>query len=194
MVTRIRKSWFTLARHEDPPTDPPTDPPGATPPADPPADPAPTDDLGDAGKRALDAERKARREAEARAKTNEDAAARLKELEDAQKSEQERLQEAKDTAERERDDARVEIARLRVMTDLKLDADLEQFLTARDENGLREQAATLKAKFDAAGPRVPEPDPGQGAGKTPPGEVDMREASPEDVKRELRKLGARSYG
>lgn len=47
-------------------------------------------DLGDAGKKALDAERKARRDAEKRAR---DLEARIKEFEDRDKSEVEKLQE-----------------------------------------------------------------------------------------------------
>lgn len=193
MVTRPRTTWFHLARHEDPPADPPTDPQGATPPADPTPDPVPDEPLGDAGKRALEAERKARREAEARAKSNEEAAAKLKEIEDAQKDEKQRLEEAKTAAETAADEARTEVLRLRVMATEGLDAELEEFLTAKDEDGLKAQAAKLKERLAAQAPRVPAPDPGQGAGKTPPGEVDMRTATKEERDAALRKLGVRSF-
>lgn len=55
-----------------------------------PADGKPPADLGDAGKRALESERSARREAEKQAK---ELAARLKELEDRDKSETDKLRE-----------------------------------------------------------------------------------------------------
>ena len=60
-----------------PPTDPPAPPPEADPPA--PGDPGYPDGLGDAGKKALDAERAARRAADQAAK---DAAAKLKAAQD----------------------------------------------------------------------------------------------------------------
>lgn len=55
--------------------------------------------LGDAGKKALDEERKARRDAEARLKELEPLAKKAKELEDAQKSESEKLNEKLTLAE-----------------------------------------------------------------------------------------------
>lgn len=91
-------------------TDPPAgDPPAADPkPADPPpadpkpADPKPDDGLGEGGKAALDAERKARRDAEKRAK---DAEAKLKAKEDAELSETERLKKRADELEGKADTA-----------------------------------------------------------------------------------------
>jgi len=67
----------------DPPKDPPTDPP---------ADP---DALGDAGKRALEAERQKARDEKKRA---DDLAAKLAEIENAGKSELQRLQEQAEQA------------------------------------------------------------------------------------------------
>lgn len=61
-----------------------------------PSQPSPPGDesqLGDAGKRALEAERAARRDAEARLKDLEPLAAKAKELEDAAKSNEQRLSE-----------------------------------------------------------------------------------------------------
>lgn len=89
-----------------PPTQPPATPPAAQPPAapapqpaaTPPADPASQGDpgqLGDAGKRALEAERQARRDAEAQAK---ELAAKVQQFEDANKSETQRLAEQAQTA------------------------------------------------------------------------------------------------
>lgn len=64
------------------PADPPADPPQGDPPADPPA--GPDDDLGDAGKRALAAERKRAKDAEKALKAAND---RLAKLEEANQSE-----------------------------------------------------------------------------------------------------------
>lgn len=78
--------WRLIAGAQDPPANdpPPTnDPPKNDPPQ---SDP---DDLGEAGKRALAAEREARAAAETRAK---DAEAKVKEFEQAKLSETERLQ------------------------------------------------------------------------------------------------------
>lgn len=86
----------------DPPAgDPPADPPADLKPADPPADPKPAE-LGDAGKAAIDAERKARRDAEKRAK---DAETKLKAKEDAELSETERLKKRADELESKADTA-----------------------------------------------------------------------------------------
>lgn len=89
-----------------PPTQPPATPPVAQPAAapapqpaaTPPADPANQGDpgqLGDAGKRALEAERQARRDAEAQAK---ELAAKVQQFEDANKTETQRLAEQAQTA------------------------------------------------------------------------------------------------
>lgn len=65
----------------------PDEPPATPPPAAPPATPPPEPDLGDAGKRALDAERDARRQAEKAAK---DAQTELEKLRSASMSDQEK--------------------------------------------------------------------------------------------------------
>lgn len=106
--------------------------------------------LGDAGKKALDAERKARRDAEQKAKDLED---RLRAIEDKDKSEVERLTEQVATLTKERDAAvskadRLEVAVLKSLDDdqsrritsaakrltgttrEELEADAEEFLTA----------------------------------------------------------------
>lgn len=72
--------------------------------------PAP-EGLGDAGRRALDAERKARRDAEAARKALED---RLAELESAGKSELEKALDRIAAAEKDRDAATASLARLDV--------------------------------------------------------------------------------
>lgn len=116
-------------------------------PEDPPED---KPELGDAGKKALDAERKARRDAEQKAKDLEN---RLQAIEDKDKSEVERLTEQVATLAKERDAAvgkadRLEVAvlksldedqsrritsaakRLTGTTREELEADAEEFLTA----------------------------------------------------------------
>lgn len=94
--------------------------------ADDPQDPSATDDpkpddtpdLGDAGKKALQAERDARKAAEKQAK---DLADRLKTIEDKDKSEVERLTEQVSTLTKERDEATVRADRLEVAVSKALD-------------------------------------------------------------------------
>ncbi|MFB6948902.1 hypothetical protein ACFCXP_04635 [Streptomyces niveus] len=90
---------------------PPTTPP-ATPPAAPAGDgPA---DLGDAGKKALAEERKARRDAETRLKELEPLAAKAKKLEEASKTEAEKLTERATAAEERAAKAEAKAMRLEV--------------------------------------------------------------------------------
>ena len=70
-----------------------------------------TEDLGEGGKRALEAERKARKAAEKAAK---DLEARLKELEDKDKSDTEKLSEKAATAEKRAIEAELRATRLEV--------------------------------------------------------------------------------
>jgi hypothetical protein len=160
---------------------------GGTPPADTkPADASATDDgkpedLGDNGKKALDAERRAKRDAEKRATELE---ARLKELEDRDKTEAERQADKVAKAE-----ALVTQLTAKVAEALKShlvslhqigDDDAELFLTATDPELLLKQVTRLmetKAQAaEAAGrPRPPRPDQNQGAG-TPTVPTDPRAA------------------
>ncbi len=79
-----------------PPSDPPADPPAGDPPTEPPGDP---DGLGDAGKKALDSERAARKKAEKERKELED---RLAKFERDQMGDQDRaIAEARDAARTE---------------------------------------------------------------------------------------------
>ncbi|MGW5122976.1 hypothetical protein ACWEQ7_02745 [Streptomyces sp. NPDC004069] len=97
---------------------------------------------------------------EARAKENSDAAQRLREIEDAQKSEQQRLAEAKDAAERDAATARSEALRWRIAARHQIsDEDAEIFLTAGDEETLNRQAARLVALRTPAQPQPPAVDP-----------------------------------
>lgn len=105
---------------------------------DDPKDPAPkpkddSDDLGEAGKRALEAERKARKAAEKSAK---DAEARLKEITDKDKSETDKLRDERD-AEKKRADA----AEARSM---RLEVAIEKGLTDDGAKRLVSQAKRLQ--------------------------------------------------
>jgi DNA-directed RNA polymerase specialized sigma54-like protein len=111
-------------------------------------EPAATDDtLGDPGKRALDAERKARKAAE---KAAADAAAKVKEYEDAQKSEAERL--AAKVAELESRAAKAEAAALRasIVNETGIPADLADLVTGADEAAMRATAERLKSHLAPA--------------------------------------------
>lgn len=118
--------------------------------------------LGEPGKKALDAERAARKAAE---KAAADALARVKQFEDAQKSETERLTEQLEQFKAQAAKAEAETLRLRVAADTGLSADLHEFLTGGDEESLRAQAQKLMAATatPTADPRRPVPDPSQGA-------------------------------
>lgn len=103
--------------------DEPTTMPPATGDTTPPAPPAPSApaDLGDAGKKALDEERTARREAEkarkdleARLKELEPLAAKAKQLEDSKKTETEKLGEKLTAAEKRAVEAEQKALRLEV--------------------------------------------------------------------------------
>ena len=121
----------------------------------------PTPDLGDGGKKALDAERRARRQAE---KAASDAAARIKEFEDRDKTESQKLTEQLAALKAEAATARAEALRLRVAAELGLPGDLHEFLTGDDEEQVRAKAQKLMAATAAAtDPRRPAPDPTQGA-------------------------------
>src|SRR5436190_21097979 len=78
---------------------------------DPKPDPKPDDGLGDAGKRALQEERRARSEAE---KALKDANDRLKALEDKDKSETQRATDEKAAAEKRAEKAEAELLRITV--------------------------------------------------------------------------------
>ena len=124
--------------------------------------PAPDgDSLGDSGKKALAAERSARRAAE---KAAAEALARVKEFEDKDKTELERLTEQIAQADARAKQAETEAMRLRVAAETGLPSDLQEFLTGDSEDQLRERASKLLAATNAASePRRPAPDPSQGA-------------------------------
>lgn len=144
----------------------------------------PDEPLGEPGKRALEAERQARKTAEKQAS---ELAAKVKEFEQAQLNEAERLsaqlQEAKDAARR----AESEALRLRIASEIQLPGDLLEFLTGDDEEEIRERADKLKAATAAANaPRAPQPDPSQGAkpggqGPSQLSRADLARMSPQEI-------------
>lgn len=74
-------------------------------------------------------------------------AGRLDQIEQANKSEAEKLTEARAAAERERDDARAEALRLRIATKNGIsDEDADLFLTGKDEETLTRQAQRLAGR------------------------------------------------
>ena len=188
MVYAPARPWFLLTRHDEPPAEPvaPETPPAPEPPAEPVSEP-----LGEPGIEALRKEREARKAAETRAKANEEAAAKLKELEDAAKSKEERDAEERTRLAKERDDLLAENLRLKVATEKALPPQLAARLQGTTLEELQADADELLALVPQ-GPRVPTPDPAQGS-KQPPGEVDFRTATPEEVAAAKRKLGLRSY-
>ena len=117
--------------------------------------------LGDGGKKALEAERKARADAEKAAK---DFKAQLDALNDAKLSETERLQKQLDALTNDYRAAQVDAARNRVAAEEQIPAGLVGYLTGDDEAAIRESAKVLKSAIaEAAKPGTPAPDPSQGA-------------------------------
>lgn len=122
--------------------------------------------LGEAGKKALAAEREARKAAE---KAAAEYQARIKELEAAQMSDLERAQAAAKEAQEAAVKATTEALRWKVAAEFQIAAeDAEVFLTGSDEESIRKQAQRLAELAASKGPTVPKPDPSQGAKGTPP--------------------------
>lgn len=115
--------------------------------------------LGEAGMKALQSERKARAAAEKR--INE-LAEQIRAREEADLSELQKAQNAQRAAEEAATEARTEALRWRIATRYGIaDEDAEVFLTGRDEEAITAQAERLAAL--AAKPRTPKPDPSQGS-------------------------------
>ena len=122
-----------------------------------------TSDLGDNGKKALDAERRARKAAD---KALTEMAAKLQAFEDANKSETEKAATRAEAAEKRALEAEAKVMRADVADELKVPMELRKFLTATDEEGLRAQAEEVLSAFTAAtaaSRTTPRPDPTQGA-------------------------------
>lgn len=108
-----------------------------------------TDQLGDAGKKALEEERRARREAEARLKELEPIAARAQELEDAQKSNEEKLAEKVNAAEARARKAEIDLCRYRVALKKGLTETQARRLVGDDETAMETDADELLEAFGA---------------------------------------------
>ena len=134
-------------------TEPTTDAP-----ATPDAEVTESQELGDGGKKALSAEREARKAAE---RTAAEYAAKLKEIEDANLSELERTKRAAEESAAELARLRSENVRNKVAIDKGVPADLIEFLTGDTEDAIAAKADVLMARLNTPG--TPKPDPSQGA-------------------------------
>lgn len=125
--------------------------PPAPPPA--PADVPPDDDgdLGEGGKKALAAERKARKELEARLKDLEPLAAKAREAEDANKTEIERAREAHATESGRRKAAEAKLLRYEVGADKGVPGNLLRFLHGETREELEEAADALLTEIGGKG-------------------------------------------
>lgn len=141
---------------------------------------AETPDLGDSGKKALAAERSARRAAEKQAA---ELAAKVKEFEDASKSETEKAAARAEAAEERAKAAEAKALRVEIADELNVPKELREFLTAGDEDSLRAQANKVLEAFTAATAATrttPRPDPTQGA---KPGNDDSGQLTAADAAR-----------
>jgi hypothetical protein len=123
----------------------------------------PAAELGEAGKKALAAERAARKTAE---KSAAELLARVQAFEDADKSETEKAAARAEAAEKRAAEAEAKAMRVEVADELNVPKELRKFLTATDEDSLRSQAEELLTAFTAAtaaSRTTPRPDPTQGA-------------------------------
>jgi hypothetical protein len=122
-------------------------------------------ELGDPGKRAIAAEREARKAAEKQA---EAFRAQLDEIKKSQMSDLEKAQAAAQELQAEAAKARSEALRWRIAAKHGIsDEDAETFLTGADEATLTRQAERLAALATTAGPATPKPDRTQGGSGAP---------------------------
>ncbi len=108
---------------------------------------APDDALGDAGKKALDAERKNAREA---AKERDALAARLKEFEDRDKTESQKLADRADAAEKRATELETRALRLEVASEKGLTTAQAKRLVGVTREELEADAAELLETFQGA--------------------------------------------
>jgi len=122
--------------------------------------------LGDAGKKALIAERA---EKKALAKANAELVARVKAFEDAQLSDTEKQSKRLAELEKEAASARGEAIRYRIAAKFQVsDEDAELFLTGSDEESLTKQATRLSERAAAAKPKSGAYVPGEGRSANTP--------------------------
>lgn len=119
--------------------------------------PTVTQELGDGGIKALQAERDARKAAE---KTNAELAAKLKEFEDSKLSELEKAQNAANESAAELARLRKDNIRNTVALTKGVPADLVEFLSGDTEDEVAAKADLLLARLNTPG--SPKPDPSQG--------------------------------
>jgi hypothetical protein len=132
------------------------------------ADKETPEDLGEAGKKALTAERKRAAQAEKQAK---ELAARLKEIEDKDKSEVDKLRDELEAAKRDAETARKDALRLKVGTDKGLPRTVAMRLQGDSEEEMAADADALLAELK---PGVPSGDADGGKrGGTPDPKTDM---------------------
>lgn len=121
-------------------------------------------ELGDPGKKAIAAEREARKAAEKAAATLQ---AQLDEIRKSQMSDLEKAQATATEFQQAAEQARAEALRWRIAAKHGIsDEDAETFLTASDEAGLTRQAERLSA-LNTATPATPKPDRSQGGAGEP---------------------------
>lgn len=145
----------TDAPTTDAPT--PTPPPNLDPSTTPPAPPAKGDDepLGEPGKKALDAERKARRDAEARLKELEPLAEEARKRAEADKSETTKLNEALNGEREARTAAERDLLRYTVAADKGVPANLVKFLSGTTKEEVEQSATELLTELGTAKPSMP---------------------------------------
>lgn len=141
--------------------------------------------LGEAGKAALDSERKARRDADRLAK---ELAAKLKEYEDRDKTEAQKQADAIQAAKAELDAARAEAARYRAAAKFGLTEDDLALLDGVPGDQLEERAAKLAARLAPVKLPAAPPASGQGnvgqpvnSGKTQLTRDDMKRMSADEI-------------
>lgn len=123
---------------------------------------APEESLGDSGKKALDAERSARKAAE---KTAAALKARLDEIEQANLTELEKAQKAAADAQAALADVTRQNLVNRVALAKGVPADLAEFLTGDTEDEVAAKADLLLSRLNA--PTTPRPDPSQASAALP---------------------------
>lgn len=124
-----------------------------------------SDQLGEPGKAALSAERKARKEAERQLR---ELTTRLQAIEDKDKSELERAQARVSELEKQFGEERAQRLRLSVASQHSIPAEYVDLLTATDEEGLEAQATRVAQLVKATAAPQFARNPGQGAGNGEP--------------------------
>jgi hypothetical protein len=149
---------------ETPATDAPETPTPPTEPTEPPA----TDQLGEAGKRAIDRMKAERDEARRTAAANADAAKRLREIEDRDLSELQKAQRDRDELAAKYADLERNALRSTVALAKGLPPEVAAILSGSSEEELTAHADALLAWRGSQSPAAPRPDPSQGPRPTSP--------------------------